>query len=280
MMMKTAYSKIIVLVMAITMSVPMYAQNTTDAIPDKNNQKVIKRYNRYHHRSYFSSGRALGYTAVFGVKTNSVMSTDDIEVNVVKKWVLDAAINDMEHRLYFVEIKNKTDKTIYIDKANCYRIYNDSTRYCYFDPNRDDTTLVQRTIAIPPHSKKNLSDYNAITTNNGKYSEVKIIDYPEEFNWDAKSAGVCEGFLRDYEVRSFTEDASPYYRSFHIVYSKEKDFSTYSRLTLHFYIRQLIGYYYPELYRDNDIFDRNGGDQYTITNCEYGYGGVNRFRRR
>jgi hypothetical protein len=44
-------------------------------------------------------------------------------------------------------------------------------------------------------------------------------------------------------------------------------------------MRQLIGCFYPELYRDNDIFDRFGGDQYTITNCEYGYGGVNRFRR-
>ena len=63
-----------------------------------------------------------------------------------------------------------------------------------------------------------------------------------------------------------------------IAYSKDEDFSTYSLLTINFYMRQLIGCYYPELYRDNDIFDMLGGDQYTITNCEYGYGGVNRFR--
>ena len=267
--------------MAMTMSVTLYAQTVVDATPDKNNQKVIRRYNNYSHRGYYSeqSARAVGYTAVFGVKKNSVMSTDDVEVNVVKRWVQDAAVDDMENRMYFVEIKNKSDKTLYIDKERCYRIYHDSTKYCYYDPERDDTTQIHRVIAIPPHAKKNLSDYRAIVTKKGRFPEVKIIDYPEDFHWDAKAAGICEGYLADYEVRLFTEDNSPYYRSFVIAYSKDEDFSTYSLLTINFYMRQLIGCYYPELYRDNDIFDRLGADQYTITNCEYGYGGVNRFRR-
>ena len=271
--------KCLLYVVVMAMSVPSWAQKLVEATPDKNNQKVIKRYNRYHHPQRYSSGRSIGYTAVFGVKKNSVMSTADVEVNVVKRWVQDAAIDDMDNRLYFIEIKNKTDETIYIDKGNCYRIYNDSTRYCYFVPERDDTSSCQRIIAIPPHAKKNLSEYHAVLIKNGPYPELKIIDYPEDFNWDAKSAGVCEGLLQDLEVRSFTEDKSPYYRSFLITYSKEADFSTYSHLTIHFYMRQLIGAYYPELYKDIDIFDRLGGDEYTITNCEYGYGGVNRFRR-
>ena len=225
------------------------------------------------------SGRAIGYTAVFGVKENSIMSTDDAEVNVVKRWVQDAAVDDMENRMYFVEIKNKSDQTLYIDKSHCYRVYHNGKKYCYFNPERDDTTQIHRIIAIPPHGKKNLSDYRATLIKKKKYSELKIIDYPEDFHWDARVAGVCEGYLGDYEVRLFTEDKSPYYRTFVIAYSKDEDFSTYSLLTINFYMRQLIGCYYPELYRDNDIFDRLGGNQYTITNCEYGYGGVNRFRR-
>ena len=270
-------------IVIILMLLPMIsqAQQLLDATPDKNNQKVIKRYNYYSHRgaSPSSTGRAIGYTAVFGVKRNSIMSTEDVEVNVVKRWVQDAAVDDMENRLYFVEIKNKTNKPLYIDKSHCYRIYHDGRKYCYYDPERDDTSLVQRVIVIPPHSKKNLSDYRAILTKKGPFPELKIIDYPEDFHWDAKVAGICEGFLSDYEVRSFTEDKSPYYRSFVIAYSKDEDFSTYSLLTMNFYMRQLIGCFYPELYRDNDIFDRLGANQYTITNCEYGYGGVNRFRR-
>lgn len=265
--------------MVMAMAAPSCAQELVEAVPDKNNQKVIKRYNSYQHPHMPSSGRPLGYTAVFGVKKNSVMSTADVEVNVVKRWVQDTAVNDMENRLYFIEIRNKTDKTIYIDKGNCYRIYHDSTRYCYFDPERDDTISNRRIIAIPPHAKRNLSDYHAVLNKKGPYPELKIIDYPEEFNWDAKTAGVHEGLLREFEVRLYSEDHSPYYRSFLITYSKDADFSTYSHLTIHFYMRQLIGAYFPELYRDKDIFDRFGGDEYTITNCAYGYGGVNRFRR-
>jgi len=276
--MKISCFRSLLFVMVMTMSVPSCAQMLVDVTPDKNNQKVIKRYNRYHHPQRQLAGQPLGYTAVFGVKKNSIMSTVDIEVNVVKRWVLDAAINDMENRFYFIEIKNKTDKTIYIDKGHCYRINNDSTRYCYFDSERNDTCSSKRIIVIPPHSKKNLSDYHAVLTKNGKYQELKIIDYPEDFDWDARSAGVCEGFLQEYEVRTFAEDNSPYYRSFLITYSKEADFSTYSCLTINFYMRQLIGAYYPELYKENNIFDRLGGDEYTITNCEYGYGGVNRLR--
>ena len=280
-MMKTACFKILLLLTLAILSVPLYAQKMVFAVPDKNNQKVIKRYNCYSHRwgNPDMTGRAVGYTAVFGVKTNSIMSTEDVEVNVVKRWVLDAAVNDMENRLYFVEIKNKSDKTLYIDKSHCYRVYHNGMKYCYFDPERDDTSQIHRIIAIPPHAKRNLSDYRAILTKKEKYSELKIIDYPEDFHWDARVAGVSEGFLGDYEVRLFTEDKSPYYRTFVITYSKDEDFSTYSLLTINFYMRQLIGCYYPELYSDNDIFERLGANQYTITNCEYGYGGVNRFRR-
>jgi hypothetical protein len=70
--------------MALVLSIPLYAQEMTNAVPDKKNKKVIKRYNSYQHRSTYSGGEALpsGYTAVFGVKQNSVMSTDDIEVKL------------------------------------------------------------------------------------------------------------------------------------------------------------------------------------------------------
>ena len=267
-------------VVAMILSMPSYSQELIEVTPDKYNQKVIKRYNRYYHRQNYGAGGAEGYTAVFGVRTNSVMSTGDVEVNVVKRWVRDALINDMDNRLYFVVIKNKTDKPIYIDKSKCYRTDNDGNKYCYFTPNGDSTNMAQRIIVIPPHSKKNLSEYNAVVVNNGKYPELKIIDYPEDFNWDSKSAGICEGFLQPAEVRSFTEDKSPYYKTYQIAYSKDENISAYSLLTVNFYMRQLIGCFIPELYMEDDIFDRLGGDEYTITNCEYGYGGVNRLRRR
>ena len=236
------------LFMAMVMSAPSHAKKLVFLAPDNNNQKVIKRYNRYKHRHRVSPYRSQGYTAIFGVRSNSVMSTDEVEVNVIKKWVQDVAVTDQDNRLFFVEIKNKTRDTIYIDKGYCFRIYNNGKRYRYFDPNTVETDEIQRFIAIPPHSKRYLSDYKAVLINKGKYKEVKIIDYPEEFDWNARSAGVYKGYLHQYEVRSFSEDHSPYYRSFLISYSKDRDFSEYSYLIINFYMRQLIGSFFPELY--------------------------------
>ena len=277
--MKMYCFKILLLMMAMVVSAPSHAKKLVFLAPDNNNQKVIKRYNRYKHRHNSLPTRSQGYTAIFGVRTNSVMSTDEAEVNVVKKWVPDAAVNDQDNCLFFVEIKNKTDDTIYVDKGYCFRIYNNGRRYRYYDINNDnvnqngnrETDSAKRYIAIPPHSKRNLSDYKAVLVDKGKYKELKIIDYPEEFDWTAQSAGVYKGYLHEDEVRTFTEDNSPYYRSFLISYSRDKTFSEYSYMIINFYMRQLIGSFYPELYKGTfgSDFSRIGGDKYTITSCEW-----------
>ena len=269
--MKMYCFKILLLMMAMVVSLPSHAKKLVFLAPDNNNQKVIKRYNRYKHRHNSLPTRSQGYTAIFGVRTNSVMSTDEAEVNVVKKWVPDVAVNDQDNCLFFVEIKNKTDDTIYVDKGYCFRIYNNGRRYRYYDPNIELPDSAKRYIAIPPHSKRNLSDYKAVLVDKGKYKELKIIDYPEEFDWTAQSAGVYKGYLHEDEVRTFTEDNSPYYRSFLISYSKDKTFSEYSYMIINFYMRQLIGSFYPELYKGTfgSDFSRIGGDKYTITSCEW-----------
>lgn len=270
MTMRMSCIRILMLFMAMAVAMPSSAKKLVFLAPDKDNQKVIKRYNRYKHRHRSSPHRSMGYTAVFGVRTNSVMSTDEVEVNVVKRWVQDAAVNDQDNRLFFVEIKNKCDDTIYIDKGYCFRIYNNGKRYRYYDPDLEEDET-KRFITIPPHAKKNLSDYKAKLVNRGKYKELIIIDYPEEFDWNAKSAGVYKGYLHVDEVRSFSEENSPYYRSFLIPYSKDKGFSEYSYMIINFYMRQLIGSFYPEVYQGyfRSDFDRIGGDKYTITSCEW-----------
>ena len=105
--MKKTCFKILMLIVAMAVAGPSYAKKLVFLAPNDNNQKVIKRYNRYKHRPRYMGGFAMGYTAVFGVRSNSVMSTDEVEVNVVKRWVQDAAVNDQDNRLFFIEIKNK-----------------------------------------------------------------------------------------------------------------------------------------------------------------------------
>ena len=242
--------------------------------PDNNNQKVIRRYNRCHFRESLVvpltkyGSKAKDFTAIFGVKTNSMMSNDDIEINCLKKWVDNPIYNDKEDRVYFVQIKNKTADTIYVDRSHCFRMDSDGSRYCYFDPDkRRDTLATKRLFAIPPHAKRNLTDYRWVKRKNGNYAE--IVEYPEEFLWNLDAAGMYEGYVGYGEAKTFTEDNSPYYRSFLIAYSKQEDFSTYSLALINFYIRQIVGWYYPEAIKDDNLNITQprltGEEKYSIT---------------
>ena len=67
--------------------------------------------------------------------------------------------------------------------------------------------------------------------------------------------------------KTFTEEDSPFYRSFLIAYSKQEDFTTYSLAMVNFYMKEVIGLYYPENYEYNVITGRflTGDDEYSIT---------------
>ena len=237
-------------------STTLVAQQMVYVGPDKNNQKVIRRYNRCHYRLtpaqvlLSHSGKSKDFTAIFGVKTNSLMSNDDVEINFLKKWVDDPIYNDKENRVYFVEIKNKTSDTIFIDRSRCFRMDSDGSRYCYYDSlKRQDANSTKKMLAIPPHGKRNLTDYRWVKHKEGNY--VEIVESPEEFLWNLNAAGMYEGYVCYDDVKTFTEENSPYYRTFLIAYSKEPDFATYSLATINFYIREIIGWRYSEVIRDD-----------------------------
>ncbi|MBO7590587.1 MAG: hypothetical protein J6T05_03230 [Prevotella sp.] len=261
-------------------SMTAMAQEMVYVGPDKNNQKVIDRYNRCHYRvplgqnllSY--SRKAKDFTAIFGVKNNSLMSNDDVEINFLKKWVDNPIYNDKEDRVYFVQIRNKTSDTIYIDRSRCYRTDSDGSKYCYYDSTKcQDSLSTQRMLAIPPHSKRNLTDYRWVKRPGNNF--VEIVEYPEEFLWNLKAAGMYEGYVYYDEVKSFTEETSPYHRTFLIAYSRQPDFATYSLATIHFYIREIIGWRYSETIKDNVMTvtkSRLTGDyKYSITSWMYLY---------
>jgi hypothetical protein len=253
-------------------SMTAMAQEMVYVGPDKKNQKVIDRYNRCHFRvplgQNIYSRKSKDFTAIFGVKTNSLMSNDDIEINFLKKWVDNPIYNDKEDRVYFVQIKNKTADTIYIDRSRCFRTDSDGSKYCYYDPSKcSDSLSTQRMIAIPPHAKRNLTDYRWVKNKRSGY--VEIVEYPEEFLWNLDAAGMYEGYVCYDEVKTFTENNSPYYRTFLIAYSKQADFAIYSLATINFYIREIVGWRYPESIRENvKIVSESrltGEDKYSIT---------------
>ena len=266
-------SRYLLLLFGMLCSLAALAQSPTRKMvtvePDEHNQKIIARYNRcrknpnMYPRTPFSKD----FTAIFWVAENSMMSNQDVEISIVKERIDNALYDDKEDRVYFVQIKNKTDYPIYIDRGCCFRIDSDSTRYYYYDPhNPVDSIYRERMVTIPPHEQKNLTDYRWIR--NPQSNVVEIVEYPEEFLWNMDAVGISWGYLYIDESRLFTEKNSPFSRTFEICYSKEPDFSTYSLAQIICYIKEIIGCYYPENYR-YDLLKNHyiivGDDKYSIT---------------
>lgn len=107
---------------------------------DANNENIIKRHNVIHPNfdgKTASSKACTDCTVKFGIKSSSIVSNEDIEIEFVRK--LATGYDYSDELLYFISIKNKTDKVLYIDKGNCFRVYNDGYSYCYFDASTQTT---------------------------------------------------------------------------------------------------------------------------------------------
>lgn len=109
---------------------------------DSRNSEIISRYNQIYetHGIAEKKSAALECFVIFGVKSSSVMSNDDIEMTFVRDEAREPRYNSSKYTIYLINLKNKTDKTIYIDKGNCFRIIHDGTFYCYYE-NTEQTTV-------------------------------------------------------------------------------------------------------------------------------------------
>ena len=101
-----------------------------------NNADIIANHNVIHPNfsgKPASEKAVKGCTIKLGVASSSIMSNDDAEISFIRK----ATEND--DLLYFINIKNKTDKVMYVDRGNCFRIYTDGYADCYYDVSKQTT---------------------------------------------------------------------------------------------------------------------------------------------
>lgn len=196
------------------------------------NAEIISKYNRdYYPTEYLKkkSGKAKKYMLIFWASPESIMSNEDVEVTLVRH---DYLINfeeggplagigggSYEHVNYTLNIRNKTDKTIYVDKGNCFRIENDGTSYCYGSQDQmtigkgdingssislggvsgqiaggfsiggaksnsvSTTYSQQRVIAIAPHANRNLTEERIIDLNE-KGTKRQVVEKAETFDFE------------------------------------------------------------------------------------------------
>lgn len=194
--------------------------------PAGNNQQLIDRYKTPVHFAKTAKNKdAHDFFPIMTMSDSSLVSTSDLELKIVPTLVWDGNF-DVYGRYYSIELLNKTDKIVYIDLANSFRVFRDGTSESYF--NTEETTVNhgsssgagfnlsgltnaigiggivgtlagattvggsnqhsvsttytnQRFLAIPPHSKKNLTEFKQVRIKRKNY---KTISWPESYSFD------------------------------------------------------------------------------------------------
>lgn len=97
-------------------------------IAAENNERLIESYKtRITQIKDVNKNNNAPYCNVyFGVTQNSILSNEDLEISFV--------LTDKQFsRDFDIVIKNKSERIIYIDKGNCFRVINEVTPYCYYN---------------------------------------------------------------------------------------------------------------------------------------------------
>lgn len=272
---------------------------------DERNQELISIYNRNYKLNSKEKKKddyAKGCVLVFGMKSNSIISNEDLEMKFVRTNYEDS------YFIYNINIKNKTDRTIYIDKGNCFRIGKTGDVYCYFD-NTEQTTVnsagstggslglgsvadvlgiggvvgqlangvsiggesshsvsktysQQRVIAIPPHGNRNLTEEKRIKEYE-RWGKAELFEYnPYVWPHNEDDLGLKRGIVKRGETITFSEDISPYKREYLVTYSTDEFFSSFSTLKAEIYLHQIFGVYAYNFKPENKYID--GIDENTI----------------
>lgn len=168
---------------------------------------------------------------------------------------------------YSIQFTNKTDNPIYIDRANCFRRFNDYDMKSYFDKNQvtvshsnakvggvgvglgavnmgvgtsssstySESYGVERFLVIGPRSKANLMDYEYIrlSEKKAKFRTVSDIEY---WGFTIQDFSINQG-----EVKTYSENDTPYRNSYFIKYSTDQNFSTCYSLEFELYAKYIVG---------------------------------------
>ena len=120
-------------------------QQIIEAKPAADNAEIISRYNRtYEHGVEIKDKdkKVKRGICILGVGANSVLSTDEIEVEF-RQEPYEAGHTNLAGReflnlidKFFVQLYNKTDHIVYVDLGATFRVMGDGTSYTYYDNSR------------------------------------------------------------------------------------------------------------------------------------------------
>lgn len=255
--------------------------------PASNNAELIRKYRpEMRVKTEPSEKPSKWFFPVMAVADSSVLSNEDIEIAIVPHVVCyDGTISLLR---YYIEIENKTGNTIYVDKANTFRIDTDGSYSSYFDTNQINITegsssgvginlggitnvlgiggvagtlanatsvggMSQNSVTKSYSQQRILMIPPRAKTNLSEYKQVHVKGSHYENISEAESWG--EGLVSPRPVKKgecvyYDEQESPYENRYFITYSTRADFSSYSILGFRIYARCIIGERYFSPYNE------------------------------
>lgn len=114
----------------------------TEITPDDNNSRLIYRINSMPENADGKKERktkAKIVAAFMGITEESLLSSDDFEILFDREFIELGMMKGQT--VYNIKFKNKTDKIIYVDKANCFIIDNENRATQFYSPNEVTTTM-------------------------------------------------------------------------------------------------------------------------------------------
>ncbi len=259
------------------------SQKMIEKKPSENNSRLIEKYRgEIQFATKPSNKDAKWFFPIMAVSDSSLMSNDEIEMRFVPAMVYDGNRDDYNLR-HYIEIENKTNKTIYIDLANTFRIYTDNTYKSYYDTEQTSVShgnssgaavglggiasvlgiggiagTLANSITVGGSSQNSvMTTYSKerikaipphATANLTEYEQIKIKKDNYKTISDLEEWGFYLPHQRG-EVKKdghnfYDENNSPYTNKYIITYSTSQDFSTYSMLNAKVYARCIIGSHY------------------------------------
>ncbi len=240
-------------------------------IPAIDNEEQKAKYNVFPKLNIKTSAKkSKEFFPIMAFTEESIISTNEITI-VISPDAVEFYEGGWKVKIgYLIGIVNKTDNPIYIDRANSYRIFNDKTSKFYWDNKQfmvshgngmnanvkvfpgvnigssstssyTENHEIDRFIIIPPHSYANLSDYKYIRLSETR-AEFKLLSDIEYWGFSLfSSLPINVG-----EVKSYSEDDTPYTNKYNIAYSTDPEFKRIYNLQFELYAKWLVGAKLPK----------------------------------
>ncbi len=113
------------------------AQRQTPVVDEQRNRELLELYNRTYPAGKklgdFKNKAASVCIFVMGASPTSVFANSEIEISLVKRQSDLPPLENGTDDVYYILLKNRTDRMIYIDRAQCYRGINGMSRSMYED---------------------------------------------------------------------------------------------------------------------------------------------------